>query len=158
MTGDGAHNREGGLMVKRIAWIFAVSGAIIFAAMTVVLLSGQSHVRIPAIGAIVTFGVVVLSYLGGIEGGLALHDQVGTEKTRATSLCFSTIPSLAAWGVLWLPSPQYQIGASIALFVLVWSADLWLAHQGLIPSWFVDMRTAVTVLVCLILGLAYWLL
>jgi len=145
-------------MVKRIAWIFAITGGIIFAAMTAVLVSGESHVRIPAIGALVTFAAIILSYLGGIEGGLALHDQVGTEKTRAVSLCLSTIPSLAAWGVLWLQSPQQQVGASIALFVLVWGADLWLAHQGLIPSWFVDMRTAITVLVCLILGLAYYLL
>ena len=145
-------------MVKRIAWIFAIAGGVIFAAMTAVLVSGESHVRIPAIGGLVTFAAIILSYLGGIEGGLALHDQVGTEKTRAVSLCLSTIPSLAAWGVLWLGSPQQQIGASIALFVLVWSADLWLAHQGLIPSWFVDMRTAITVLVCVILGLAYYLL
>ena len=145
-------------MVKRIAWIFAIAGGVIFAAMTAVLVSGESHVRIPAIGALVTFAAIILSYLGGIEGGLALHDQIGTEKTRAVSLCLSTIPCLAAWGVLWLQSPQQQIGASIALFILVWSADLWLAHQGLIPSWFVDMRTAITALVCLILGLAYWLL
>lgn len=145
-------------MVRRIAWIFALAGALVFAALTVMLFAGDSHVRIPAIAGIVTFGVVVLSYLGGIEGGLALHDQIGTEKTRAVSLCLSTIPSLAAWGVLWLPSPQHQIGASIALFIAVWSADLWLAHQGLIPSWFVDMRTAVTFLVCVILGLAFWLL
>ena len=145
-------------MVRRIAWIFAISGAVILAAMTVVLLSGESHVRIPAIGALVTFAAIILSHLGGIEGGLALREEAGTERTRAISLCLSTIPSLAAWGVLWLPSPQYQIGAAIALFVMVWGADLWLAHQGLIPPWFVDMRTAVTVLVCLILGLAYWLL
>jgi Protein of unknown function (DUF3429). len=145
-------------MVRRITWIFAIAGAVIFAALTAVLVSGESHVRIPAIAGIVTFGVVVLSYLGGIEGGLALHDQVGTEKTRAVSLCLSTFPALAAWGVLWLNSPQQQIGATIALFVAVWSADLWLARQGLIPSWFVDMRTAVTALVCVILGVAYWLL
>jgi hypothetical protein len=145
-------------MVKRIAWIFAIAGGVIFASMTAVLVSGQSHVRIPAIGALVTFAAIILSYLGGIEGGLALHDQVGTEKTRAVSLCLSTIPCLAAWGVLWLQSPQQQIGASIALFILVWSADLWLAHQGLIPPWFVDMRTAITAVVCLILGLAFWLL
>jgi hypothetical protein len=145
-------------MVRRIAWIFAVAGALIFAGMTVVLLSGQSHVRIPAIAALVTFGAIILSHLGGIEGGLALREDVGTERTRAMSLCLSTIPSLAAWGVLWLPSPQQQIGASIALFILVWGADLWLARQGLIPSWFVDMRTAITALVCVILGVAYWLL
>ena len=70
-------------MVKRITWILAITGGVMFAAMTAVLLSGESHVRIPAIAAIVTFGIVVLSYLGGIEAGLALHDQVGSEKTRA---------------------------------------------------------------------------
>ncbi len=145
-------------MVRRITWIFAIAGALIFAGLTVVLVAGDSHVRVPAIAGIVTFGVVVLSYLGGIEGGLALHDQVGTEKTRAVSLCLSTIPALAAWGVLWLGSPQQQIGATIALFIAVWGADLWLAQHGLIPSWFVDMRTAVTALVCVILGVAYWLL
>ncbi|MGZ5036024.1 MAG: DUF3429 domain-containing protein [Usitatibacter sp.] len=145
-------------MVRRITWIFSIAGAVIFAALTAVLLSGESHVRIPAIAGIVTFGVVVLSYLGGIEAGLALHDQVATEKTRAVSLFLSTIPALAAWGVLWLGSPQQQIGASIALFIAVWCADLWLARQGLIASWFVDMRTAVTALVCVILGVAYWLL
>jgi Protein of unknown function (DUF3429) len=145
-------------MVRRITWIFAIAGALIFAGLTLVLVWGDSHVRIPAIAGIVTFGVVVLSYLGGIEGGLALHDQVGTAKTRAISLCLSTIPALAAWGVLWLGSPQQQIGATIALFIAVWCADFWLAQHGLIPSWFVDMRTAVTALVCVILGVAYWLL
>ena len=145
-------------MVKRIVWIFSLTGALIFAGLTAVLVAGDSHVRIPAIGGLVTFGVVVLSYLGGIEGGLALHDQVGDAKTRAISLCLSTLPALAAWGVLWLGSPQQQIGASIALFIAVWCADLWLARHGLIPSWFVDMRTAVTALVCVILGIAFWLL
>lgn len=145
-------------MVQRIVWILSIAGALIFAGLTAVLVSGESHVRIPAIAGIVTFGVVVLSYLGGIEAGLALNDHVATEKTRAVSLFLSTIPSLAAWGVLWLGSPQQQIGATIAIFIAVWCADLWLARHGLIPSWFVDMRTAVTALVCLILGVAYWLL
>jgi hypothetical protein len=145
-------------MVKRLVWIFALGGAVIFAGLTAVLVSGQSHVRIPAIAGLVTFGVVVLSYLGGIEAGLALHEQVGTEKTRAVSVFLSILPALTAWGVLWLNSPQQQIGASIALFIVVWFFDLWLARQGLIASWFVDMRTAVTALVCVILGVAYWLL
>ncbi|MBC8021678.1 MAG: hypothetical protein H7Y14_01070, partial [Burkholderiales bacterium] len=51
-----------------------------------------------------------------------------------------------------------QIGTAIALFVLVWSGDLYLARQGLIPSWFVDLRTAVTAIACVILGIALYLL
>lgn len=145
-------------MVRRIAWLFAVTGALIFAGITAALLSGDNHIRIPAIAALVTFAAIILSHLGGIEGGLALREEGGNEATRAIALGLSVVPALAAWGVLWLPSPQWQVGSSIALFVAVWFADLWLARHGLIPSWFVDLRTAVTVAVCVILGVAFYLL
>lgn len=145
-------------MVKRLAWIFAIAGAIIFAALTAMLFSSQNQVRIPGIAALVTFAAIVLSYLGGIEGGLALRDEGGTAHTRAIAFAMSTLPSLAAWGVLWLPSPQSQLGAALGLFVAVWMADLWLARQGLVPSWFVDLRTAVTAVVALTLGVALYLL
>ena len=145
-------------MVRRIVWIFSIAGAVVLAGITAMLFSGQSHIRVPAIAALVTFAAVILSYLGGIEWGLALSESAGTEKTRAIGLGLSTIPALAAWGILWAPSPTWQVGGALALFVVVWGADLWLARQGLIPSWFVDMRTAVAAAVCVILGVALYLL
>lgn len=145
-------------MVRRIAWISAIAGSVIFAAITIGLFSDQSQVRIPAITALVTFSAIILSHLGGIENGLALREETGTEATRAAALALSVVPSLAAWGVLWLPTPHWQVGASLALFVAVWGADLWLARRGLIPAWFVDMRTAVTAVACVILAIAWALL
>jgi uncharacterized transporter YbjL len=145
-------------MVRRIAWLTAIAGSVIFAAITVALFSSQSHIRIPAITALVTFSAIILSHLGGIENGLALREEASTEQTRAIALALSILPSLAAWAVLWLPTPQWQVGASLVLFIGVWLADLWLSRHGLIPSWFVDMRTAVTAVVCVILGIAYALL
>ncbi len=145
-------------MVRRIAWLFAVSGALVLAAITVALFSHDSHVRVPAIAALVTFVAVVLSYLGGIEAGLALREEVGTEATRAAAIALSAVPSLAAWGVLWLPTPRWQVGAALALFVAVWASDLALSRHGLIPSWFVDLRTAVTAAACATLALAWYLL
>jgi uncharacterized transporter YbjL len=145
-------------MVRRIAWLTAIAGSVIFAAITVALFSSQSHIRIPAITALVTFSAIILSHLGGIENGLALREEASTEQTRAIALALSILPSLAAWAVLWLPTPQWQVGASLVLFIGVWVADLWLSRHGLIPSWFVDMRTAVTAVVCVILGIAYALL
>lgn len=146
-------------MVRRLAWLFAGTGALIFAAITAALLSGQSHIRVPAIAALVTFAAIILSYLGGIEGGLALREEAGNERTRAGALCLSALPALAAWGMLLaLPSSQWQVGAAIALLVAVWVADLWLARHGLIPPWFVDLRTAITALACVILAIAYYLL
>ncbi len=145
-------------MVRRIAWLTAIAGSVIFAAITVALFSSQSHIRIPAITALVTFSAIILSHLGGIENGLALREEASTEQTRAIALALSILPSLAAWAVLWLPTPQWQVGAALVLFIGVWVADLWLSRHGLIPSWFVDMRTAVTAVVCVILGIAYALL
>jgi uncharacterized membrane protein len=145
-------------MLRRIVWIFSIAGAVILAGITAMLFSSQTQVRIPAIAALVTFAAVILSYLGGIEWGLALHEVPGTERTRAVALGVSTLPALAAWGILWAPSPQWQVGGAIVLFLAVWAADLWLARHGLIPSWFVDLRTAITAAVCLILGVAFYLL
>jgi hypothetical protein len=145
-------------VVRRLAWLLAITGTLIFAVMTAFLFSSENHVRIPAIAAMVTFAMVVISYLGGIEFGLALKEEGSNEPIRALAMAISALPSLAAWGVFWLDSPQKQIGAVIALFVLVWFADLYLARRGLIPSWFVDLRTAVTVIACIILGVALYLL
>ncbi len=145
-------------MVRRIAWLTAIAGLLIFAAITVALFSSESRIRVPAITALVTFSAIILSHLGGIENGLALREEASTEATRTIALALSIFPSLAAWGVLWLPTARWQVGAALALFVAVWVADLWLSRHGLIPSWFVDMRTAVTAVVCVILGIAYALL
>ena len=141
-------------MVKRIMWLLAIAGSIPFALATVALFAGDAHIRVPAIAALVTVSAITLSYLGGVEGGLAIREQSGTEGTRAVAIALSVLPSLAAWGVLWLPSPQWQLGSSLALFVAVWLNDLWLARQGLIPSWFVDVRTAVSGLVAVLLVVA----
>lgn len=145
-------------MVKRLAWIFTFAGAAILAGLTFALFSGETRIRIPAITALVTFAAVVLSYLGGIEAGIALNEDRSPEKVRAFALCLSVVPALTAWGVLWLPSTHSQVGAALGLFIAVWGADLWLARRGLVPAWFVDLRTAVTAAVCVILALALYLL
>ena len=143
-------------IVRRIAWVLTFAGAVPFIAATASLFVDQSHVRVPGIAALVTYSAVILSFLGGIEWGLALRDEVGTETTRATALGLSAVPSLAAWGVLWLPSPTSQVGTALAIFVVTWAADQWLCSRGLLPSWFVDLRTAITALVAVILGVALW--
>lgn len=145
-------------MVRRIAWFLTAIGVLIFAGATATLTVSDAHVRVPAIAALVTFSAIVLAHLGGIEWGLALREESGNETTRAIALGLASVPSIAAWGVLWLPSPQWQIGTALGLFVAVWGADMWLSRHGLLPSWFVDLRTAVTVIVALILGVALWLL
>ena len=142
-------------MVRRIAWFLAFAGAVPFLLATGALfVSDASSVRVPAITALVTYCAVILSFLAGIEWGLAIRDESGTDATRVVALGLSSVSSLAAWAVLWLPSPTWQVGSSLALFVAVWAADEWMAGRGLLPTWFVDLRTAVTVLVAITLAVA----
>lgn len=142
-------------MVRRLAWFLAFAGAIPFLLATGALfVSDSSSVRVPAIAALVTYSAVILSFLGGIEWGLAIRDESGNEATRVVALGLSTVSSLAAWAVLWLPSPHWQVGSALALFIAVWAADQWMASRGLLPAWFVDLRTAVSALVAAILAVA----
>ncbi|HEX4944514.1 MAG TPA: DUF3429 domain-containing protein [Usitatibacteraceae bacterium] len=141
-------------MVRRIAWFLAVAGTVPFVLATVALYaSDASSVRVPAITALVTYSAVILSFLAGIEWGLAIRDESGTETTRVIALGLSSVSSLAAWAVLWLPSPSWQVGCALGLFVAAWAADEWMAGRGLLPTWFVNLRTAVSVLVAANLSL-----
>lgn len=146
------------MSVRRVAWALAIAGALSFLGLAAALLSGETRIRIPAIAGLVTFSMIILAHLGGIEWGLALRDGAGTERTRATALVLSVLPAIAAWGIFWMPTPQWQLGGAAALFLAVWGADLWLARQGLLPAWFVDLRTAITLAVVVILAAAFFLL
>lgn len=146
-------------MVRRLAWIFAIGGAVVFAGLAALLLSGETRIRIPATAALVTFSAIVLSFLGGIEWGLALNERQADDRTRAVALAIGILPAFAAWAVvLWLPSATWQIGAAAGLFAAVWASDLWLSHHGMLPPWFVDLRTAISGVVVLILSVAWFLL
>src|SRR5258708_32306314 len=101
-------------MLRRVAWILVIAGVVPFAGATIALLWGDSHIRIPAIAALVTYVAVLISYLGGIEGGLALREQVGTERTRALAPGLRGVASLPPWGTLWLPWPQLPLWRGIA--------------------------------------------
>lgn len=83
-------------MVRRLAWVSALAGAAVLAGLALALFSNETRVRIPAITALVTFAAVILSYLGGIEAGIALNEERSTENSRAFAICLSVLPALAA--------------------------------------------------------------
>lgn len=145
--------------VRRMAWFLAVAGAVPMVAATATLFAADaSSVRVPAIASLVTYCAVILSFLGGIEWGLAIKDETGNDATRVSALGLSVVPSLAGWAVLWLPGPKWQVGTALAIFVGVWAADQWMAGRGLLPTWFVDLRTAVSGLVAATLAVALFAL
>ena len=118
---------------------FVVGGAL--------ALTGEPATRDVALRAVIAYGAVIVSFLGGIHWGLAL--RAGAD--RATRLLLvSVIPSLTGWlAVLLTPGTGLQV--LIGTFVFVWfyeRATLW---QSDFPAWFVRLRTHLTAVALIVL-------
>jgi len=97
--------------------------------------------------ALIAYGAVILSFLGGVHWGMAIS-WFGTEAPQIFDrrLMISVVPSLLGWLALLLP-------ASVALLVLAISfaamlyIDLVAAGQGQAPSWYPALRWLLTAIV-----------
>jgi hypothetical protein len=79
----------------------------------------------------------ILSFLGGIQWGLAVARPDGAGL--AVRLALSVVPSLAAWLALLLPvRPGLLVRAASLAAVL--AADLRAAQRGLAPPWYPKLR------------------
>lgn len=104
---------------------------------------------------LVSYGAIILSFLGGIRWGVALKH--GDSSHAVKMFIFSVVVPLAAWVALFLPKP-HDITWLIAIFLVVGVADVALVTRGHAPRWFGTLRTILTVGVigCLITALALW--
>jgi hypothetical protein len=99
--------------------------------------------------ALLGYGAVILSFLGGIHWGLALaRDAPGLRL-----LGVGVLPSLVGWAGL-LVGGDAGLLLLTAGFLAVLAVDIGLSRNGAAPAWFARLRTMLTVAVCLCLLLA----
>ena len=87
--------------------------------------------------AVVTYGAVVLSFLGGVHWGLA------APAGRPLQLGFSVMPALVAWIALLaahLPAVESALWLLAAAFAILLLCDLAAAGQQLTPGWYPRLR------------------
>lgn len=134
------------------AAVLGAAGVIPFAGLALVVLFGGLGPlgRDDAIHALVAYGAVILSFLGGIRwgGSLWLKD----EGRQARVLTASVVPSLAGWVALLLPQ-----GWALTLLLVGFVAQgTWDASgrgwEGRLPGWFRDLRVRLTLAVTAILA------
>ncbi len=94
---------------------------------------------------------MILSFLGGIEWGLAIREEGGTETTRVIALGLSAVPSLAAWAAL--SGPLAHLAGRRGAGHLRRRVGRGPVTPRACPQ-FVDLRTAITALVAVILAIA----
>ena len=92
------------------------------------------------------YGAVILSFLGGIRWGFAMH--TGIAGKGWFHYVIAVVPSLFAWGALLVPLVDIGIAMCILGLVGMLLADIQLTNQGKAPMWFQKLRLFLTVGAC----------
>ncbi len=134
---------------KRLAWILGLGGLVPFiaCAMVILVLGPQNPLTSPAVEIFRTYSVVILSFLGGIRWGHALlrvEDDI--TDPEAIVLVFSVIPSLVAWGTLFL-NPTLAVGVLLVAFCAQGAWDSLSSNADKLPKWFAPLRMLLTLVV-----------
>jgi len=135
------------------AWLGG-TGALPFAALLMLTIFGPPDWTAWAGQALAFYGAVILSFLGGIQWGLAVSDgpQI-TESRLGRRLAISVVPSLIGWAALLMPM---DIGLFVlaAAFALVLFLDVQASMKGEAPGWYPKLRLPLTgvVAVSLVIG------
>jgi len=85
------------------------------------------------------YGAVILSFLGAVHWGLAMQDD------RSPSwYMWSITPALFGFASLLLFDVEMRIVALVPSFALTWLVDRQAAKRGLIPIWYMRLRSMLT--------------
>jgi hypothetical protein len=134
-------------------WL-TLSGAIPFITCSAVLWLAPPAYRAFATTVLTGYAAVILSFLGGIQWGLAVNLIDTAPKSARTMFLLSVVPSLLAWAMLLLPASSSRIIVAMCLFAFVWVVDALLNLQKLIPPWYFKLRSIITIIVITSLAMA----
>lgn len=129
--------------IPRPALVLGWLGVLPFAAFTLFLATGAILPRASAIGGLIGYGEIILSFMGGVHWGLAITATHASTGVSAGRLAISVLPALAAFGVSFLP-PIPALIVLAAAFLVLDLYDFAAARSGAAPGWYPALRTQLT--------------
>jgi hypothetical protein len=96
-----------------------------------------------AVRAQVLYGVTILTFVGALHWGFAFRAEPYRPSGMATSMIWSVVPSLYAWGVANL-RPQWSLPLLALGLAVAWAVDRRLYPPLNLPHWFIRLRTWLT--------------
>lgn len=130
------------------AWLGAL-GLIPFVTLAVACVSGQPQLPFDRLPALIGYGAVILSFLGGVHWGIALSPdayRLGAGNIDRLRLAIGIMPALIAWGAMLL-QPQAALAVLAAGFFLQFLIDLRGSSRGHLPAWYPRLRGPLTLIV-----------
>lgn len=103
--------------------------------------------------ALLGYGVVILSFVGALHWGFAMASGALGGQERRRLFIWSVLPALLAWIALLL-APPLGYALLVAGFIAHYWQDSRLArlHPGMLPDWYLPLRTRLTVGACVCLA------
>jgi hypothetical protein len=143
--------------VPRIPLLLGIGGLIPFVGLSLALAFGVTpplftdadSVRVALVG----YGVVILSFLGGVRWGVALKEDENGDGKANRDFIVSVVPALVAWFAWFQPSPA-DLWWLVAAHVLLGLLDYGLACRVIVQEWFGRLRLALSGVAALALALA----
>ena len=114
-----------------------------FAAFALGAVAGVWADHAGAIKALGAYGAVILSFMGGVQWGVAMSRTRGGERVGARAFGISTLPALIAWACLVVAPRTGLIGVAAGLGLLL-AYDVWTTRNREAPPWYGAFRAPLT--------------
>lgn len=144
--------------IPRSAFVLGWLGVLPFAALALLAVTGGVLPNGGAMTWLVQYGLIILSFMGGAQWGLAMRAASSDDGVEGWRLAISVLPALAAFGLSFLPTGSALLGLAGA-FVASLGYDVRSARAGMAPVWYPALRLQLTgtVVVCLLIAAAFGL-
>lgn len=137
--------------IPRTALMLGVTGLAPFVGGALGALLLAAEWRQFAVTAVMTYGAVILSFLGGVHWGSAMR---GAATPNETALVWSVMPALVGWAALFA-GPTLGLPGLIIGFAAAYYVDDRACRRGALPMWYLPLRLALTLAVIVCLAVAW---
>ena len=124
--------------IPKSALIWGVLGLVPVITLSVVIVHQSPKVHVEALAALLAYGAIILSFLGGVRWGIAISGF--SQVPFTVQLCISVVPSLVGWVAILIERPAGLVVLTVAFSLLllmdnmISGAPVWYSRLRLLLS------------------------
>ena len=142
--------------IPALALWLGVSGLVPFVVAAGLGFFGVPFSSATAVYALITYGAVILSFLGGVHWGVALtRGRTDGPDSQTVWYLISVGPSLVAWLALLLAPVPGLLTLALAFLAMI-MVDVHAARVDQVPTWYPRLRVRLSAVVILSLLVTAW--
>ncbi len=136
---------------KQLATILVVLGALPFVILTVLIITDNSSLLLPASPPLMlhVYGVIIASFVAGLHWGIHF-----CKRTSDCVYLYSSSIALLLCCSMWAAGSMAGLALVLLGFLLLWVEEYRLSVQRVTTAWFWKLRSIVTAVVVMCMALA----